>query len=225
MTRIVHSLLAAVLLLGCASIVAEPDRSRPKHVSGFLGEVLIDTKGSTVLVLIDTNKGGKDGRVDQWFTLEAEGPVAAISEHVTAAEIAQSDNFVRVIVPDRRVAYDFVIGGTGPVPDPPAGFTAIRVEGYGLSHTTGPTTIEIPRIRRDSVTAFDCPGCGIVYPCDGCDPGDGGGGAATCTAGGTGSTACSITSGNLSCSANCGQGYYACCNYTAYAVSCKCYRS
>ena len=219
MTRILYGMLAAVLLLGCTAAVAE--QGRPNHATGFQGEALIDTRGAAVLILIDTDKGGRDGFVDQWFRLESEAALPAVADHITAAHILQTAGYVRIVAPERRVAYDFVISGTGPVPDPPAGFTSVRVEGYGISHTQGPTSIQIPDLRRNQVTAFDCEACGPLEPCDDC----GGAGGMSCTAGGEGSTSCSINSGTLSCSASCGQGYYACCNYTAYAVSCKCYRS
>lgn len=222
MTRIVDAVLAAVLLLGCTTVVAESDPARAAHVESFTGEVLIETRGSSVVILIDANKGNRDGFVDQWFTLQSEVPPPALSEHSSAAQIVLGEGYVRIVAPERRMAYDFVIGESSPASDLPEGFRSTRVEGFGLAHHRWQTSIRIPNIRRDGITTYDCEGCEVVFPCDGCD-GTESGASVSCQAGGVGSTSCSVTSGSLSCTANCGPRYYACCKYTAYAVSCKCY--
>lgn len=217
MTRFTQAVLIAVVLLGCASVVAGPE-----HSESYSGEVLIDTKGNAVVILIDTNRDGRDGLVDQWFTLETSGSMVPVSDHATSAQVVHTSGYLRVTLPTQRVVYDFVVAGQDRALDVPAGFTKIRNEGYGLSHNKSVTTIRIPKIRRDSVTAFNCEGCEIIYP----DLGDyGGGGQTVCAAGGRGATACSSATGNQSCSITCGSGYYACCNSNSYSATCKCYRN
>lgn len=224
MTRISHTVLATILLLGCATVAAGPDPARPAHVQSFMGEVLIETRGSSVVILVDSNNGNRDGFVEQWFTLQSEALPPALSEHLTAAQIVMGEGYVRIVAPERRMAYDFVVGESRPASSLPAGFSSTRVEGYGLAHHRWQTTIRIPNLRRDGITTYDCEGCDAVFPCDGCDDAEAGG-TVSCSAGGVGSTSCSVSSGSLSCTANCGPGYYACCNYQAYSVSCKCYRN
>jgi hypothetical protein len=209
------AVLMAVLVLGCASAVASP----PNHVESFSGEVLIDTKGSAVVILLDTNREGRDGVVDQWFTLWSADP-PAISEHLTNGQISFSGGFLRVVSPEQRVIYEFAVAGYGRPANIPAGFRAMRVEGHGLTHNSGETTVRIPSIRRGSITTFDCVGCDIVYPCDGCT--EAGGSSPTCDSGGQGATSCSVSSGSRSCTITCSAGYYSCCNTTATSVSCKC---
>lgn len=217
MTRFTQAVLIAVVLLGCTSVVAGPE-----HSESYSGEVLIDTRGNAVVILIDTNKDGRDGLVDQWFTLETAGSMVPVSEHMTSAQIVHTAGYLRVTAPGQRVIYDFVVAGQDRALEVPGGFTKIRSEGYGLSHNMSPTNIRIPKTRGDSVTAFNCEGCEIFYP----DFGDSGGsGQTACASGGRGATACSSATGTQSCSITCGSGYYACCNSNSYSATCKCYRN
>ena len=217
MTRFSQVILIAAVLLGCTSVVAGPE-----HSEGYSGEVLIDTKGSAVIVLVDTNKGGRDGMIDQWFTLEASGSIVPVSDHITSAQIVHTAGHLRVISHERRVIYDFVVAGQDQAWEVPGGFTRIRNEGYGLARNMSPTTVRIPKIRGDSVTAFNCEGCEIFYP----DLGEAGGsGQTVCASGGRGATACSSASGTQNCTITCGSGYYACCNSNSYSATCKCYRN
>ena len=220
MSRAAYALLLSGVLLGCSVAVAQPDPPRPNRVESFTGEVLIDTKGYHVVVLVDTSSGGRDGLVDQWFILTSTDIPPTLFEHLKAAQILHSDGHLRVVSMDRRVAYDFVLADQPRQADLPTGFTATHIEGYGLSHNLGETTIRIPQVRRGWVTTADCEGCDVVYPCDGCD--GGGTGASSCESGGQGATSCSITNGSKSCSITCTSSYRACCNTTATGVSCKC---
>lgn len=219
MTR--DHVLGVVLLLCCTSMVAAGPPSN--HVESFTGEVLLDAKGSIVVVLVDANKGGRDGFVDQWFVLQTAGTATPVFDHATSAQIVHGEGYLQIINAERQTVHELIISDDVRSPAPPAGFTVVRAEGFGLSHNISKTSVKIPDIRRNSATAFDCVGCDEFNLCyDFCD-GGGGTGAVSCTAGGTGSTSCSITSGTNACSADCRQGYYACCNSTAYAVSCRCY--
>lgn len=219
MSKPACALLVAIVLLGCSVAVAEPDPPRPDRVEGFTGEVLIDTRGFHVVVLVDTNKQGRDGVVDQWFILQSTGAPPALFEHIRNAQITHSEGHLRVVSMDRRVAYDFALADHPRQAGLPPGFTVTAVDGYGLSHNIGETAVRIPAVRRGWVTTMDCEGCDVVYPCDGCD---GGGGATSCESGGQGATSCSISSGTKSCSITCTGAYRACCNTTATGVSCKC---
>lgn len=214
-------LMCAVLtvLIGCSPVVATADAVTGRHVESYTGEVLIDSKDARVIVLVDTFKGsGRDGVVDLWFILQAGEAVPALSEHFQSAQIVHSPGYLRIVSPGNRVLFDLVVPGHQAPADVPENFRATTVEGIGLSHNTGETTIRIPKLRRDGYTAFDCEGCGPMDP-------DFGWGAASCASGGSGSVSCSASTGTYSCSVSCISGYYACCNAMIGGVSCKCVKN
>jgi hypothetical protein len=215
MSRLAHAVSIAVVLLGCTAVAAEPE-----HFESYTGEVLIETDGAEMVILVDTNRdGGRDGLVDQWFTLQSADAIVPVSEHLTTARIHHAPGYLRVTSLDRQAVYDFVVAGQERTLNAPNGFTTIRSEGYGLSHNFGKTEIRIAGAARGGrVTTLDID---PEYP----DTGGGGGGATACGSGGPGSTSCSASSGNESCSVSCGQGYYACCNSNSYLATCKCYRN
>jgi hypothetical protein len=208
-----------MVLIGCSPVVVTADPGTGKHVESYTGEVLIDSKDARVIVLVDTFKGsGRDGVVDRWFVLQAEEALPALAEHLETAQIVHSPGHLRIVSAANRVLFDLVVPGHQQPTEVPENFKATTVAGIGLSHNTGETTIRIPKIRRDGLTAFDCEGCGPVDP-------DYGWGASSCASGGSGSVSCSASTGTYSCSVSCMNGYYACCNAMIGGVSCKCVKN
>lgn len=209
-----------MMLIGCSPVVATAGPAAGQHVESYAGEVLIDSKDARVIVLVDTFKGsGRDGVVDQWFVLQAEEAVPPLAEHLENAQIVHSAGSLRIVSHGNRVLFDLIVSGRGSAAEVPANFKATTVEGIGLSRSTGETTIRIPKVRRDGLTAFDCEGCGPM------DPDYGWGGSGSCASGGTGSVSCSASTGTYSCSVSCGPGYNACCNAMIGGVSCKCVKN
>ena len=180
---------------------------RPDHVSSWVGNVLIRTVGSRVLVMVDTparRDVQPDGIVDQWFVLETAEPlVTPISEHLGDSLLVHSAGVLEVSSAERR--FEFVLEGHSRPDDS----MLTRVVGVGLSHHKGEKTgVRIADEVRRARVSTTCMACEVLDP----DPGAGGGGA-SCSSGGPGATSCTATQQGNSCSITCATGRYACCNY------------
>jgi len=213
-------LLVTVLLAG-GSIFAESARSPARDVESIWGDVLIQSAGSgRVQVLVDTFKGGRDGFVDQWFTLEAEdAALDPVSIHLPVAEILHYEGGMRITSADHGTSYDLVVADFERTLPNHQHFPVQRFVGFGLSHNIGDTGLRIPKFKRNASDAYDCESCLVQDP----SPGGGSGGAA-CGSGGPGSTSCSVSNSTNSCSVSCASGYYACCNVIVDFTSCRCVR-
>lgn len=153
---------ALVLLIGCWPVMATAEVRRDGQVTSYSGEVSIDSYGARVIVLVDTlEAGGRDGVVDQWFVLQAEEAMPPLAEHLENAQIVQSAESLRIVSHGNGVLFDLLVTGRGSAAEAPANFNTTRLEGIGLSHYKGETTIRISHIRGDGLTAFNCAGCGL----------------------------------------------------------------
>ena len=216
-----------LLLMVCSALVAAP---RPVlHARGDRGSVVIRTlSADRIVVLLDTRVDGvQDGRIDQWYTLQLDAPIAAINTYIPAAEILYRRDSLRVTAAAERTVYDFLLADSEPVPAVPEGFASVRHEGFGLAHNSGITSYELApsRSRSGGVASME-EGCAY------CDPmnqdwsaGGTSSGSATCTAGGSGAHSCSMSAGGYTCSISCNPGNYACCSITSTnGVVCRCYK-
>jgi len=210
-----HFRLLIALTTAAASAMAQegpradrPARERrPAHVSSWVGDVLIRTVGSRVLVMVDTpaQRGATpDGIVDQWFVLETAEPLLTpISEHLGDSLLVHSAGVLEISSAERR--FEFVLEGDSR----PGDALTTRVAGVGLSHHKGEKTgVRIADEVRSARVSTTCMACEVLDP----DPGSGGSGT-SCSSGGPGATSCSATQQGNSCSITCASGRYACCNY------------
>lgn len=217
MTRSV--LLCSLLLLACAPLVAQ------NHALAEEGEVLIyTTSAGRLVVAMDSSSGGADGLIDRWFVLQSDAVIPPHRVHYRRANIVFREGALRVTAGNDL--YELTVTDIPAAPSFGRRNGAIRIEGYGLSHTVLPTDVAI-RSKR-SVSSEEA--CGSDY----CDPLDyylntdleQGGGGTTCDSGGLGATSCSITNGAKSCSVTCNSVSYPCCRVTSTGgVSCTCKHS
>jgi hypothetical protein len=202
-------------LVACSQLAGAPPISTADHATHDIGNVLIFNQGlNSLVVAMDTE--GKDGFVDQWFVLQTLEPVAETRVHFRVADVHFRDGLLRVISRSEKTAYEFALNGVSAGTQLAPEYNVVRMEGYGLSHNSGDTTLRLP--SKDKGT------------CDTCEPleqdwgdiGGGGAGAVSCDSGGLGARSCSIASGTRSCSVSCDNNSYPCCRTTSTGVSCKC---
>jgi hypothetical protein len=232
------ALLAAVLIDG------------PMPEAGTLrGEAAIEPYGTGgIVVYIDTNR---DDSFDRIFRLQVEErhrdaivasarldreidsvstdavgwPGPTYLENVT---VEFASGYVRVS--SGHDAIELFVEGTQSPAWNPDGARVWRRAGYGLIHEVREESgIDLKRREQGrSITAEYCDASSDCDPADtgaggsGSGGGVGGSGTTLCDAGGPGSTSCSVTSG-LSCTSNCGTGYYSCCMYGS-PPKCRCIR-
>lgn len=222
----------AVVILACGAALgddvrterAERERVRPvEHVESYLGDVILRTEQSRVLVLVDTildAGSGPDGIVDQWFSLQTAEPLLVpLSDHLRSALVVHSEGTLRITTPTSR--YELVVEGHDHEARAHEA-ASMRLVGIGLAHARGESGVrlasQLDRAGRVRVT------------CDDCDPfvqdpsSGGGGGGGSCSSGGPGATSCSASYGTTSCSVACATGYYACCHAVPGAAYCRCIR-
>lgn len=212
----------------------------------FRGEVAIEAFGSRgVMVYVDTNG---DASFDHLFRLQVEdsreygidadvkvdheagawnepSTLASGMTFFNHASVEFAPGYMRVS--SGTDALELFVEGTQSAQWNPDGARVWRRAGYALIHEVRESGIPIrPEGRKRSITADFCDASSD------CDPGDtdgsggtgaGGGGTTLCDAGGPGSTSCSVSSHGLSCTANCGTGYYSCCMYGS-PNKCRCIR-
>ncbi|HEX8618884.1 MAG TPA: hypothetical protein VF911_14970 [Thermoanaerobaculia bacterium] len=214
------SFAAIFLFLACASTSTSNASENHARARSDRGEVLIFSDApDRVVIAIDTLYHGADGMVDQWFVLQTQGPSADPGQvHFGVADIRYREGVLRIISPTERVVYEFAVANETMADDVPAGFRRVLVEGYGLSHNVGETTVAVGTPGRGKPGCEECQSLNQDWG----DAGDTGGGGEACNAGGANSTSCSYSSGTRSCQVTCGAGSYSCCKVTTTGVVCKC---
>ena len=223
---------AVALLLGCGSVMADTPPELPGQVREDSGAVRIFAYRSNVFIVMDVHGRGTDGLVEQWYVLQTDTPPAIeLPIELPVARIRHREGVVRVNAPGSVTVYDFVSTGRDATWPEPAPVTAIRVDGYGLSHNTGASTMRIGgrKTTRDRIATADEEGCDVCEPYHqdwGSGSGGGGGATATCQSGGNPSVSCSVSGNNGSCAITCPPGYYSCCNAGGVLTmpACKCYK-
>lgn len=207
--------LAFVVCL--AALGAAPARAAEDDAQRLLGDVLVRSQGTTVLVAIDDAETPERG-LSRAFTYQLAAPLAADLELRLPAELLVRKDRLVITSPEGPTRIVLAIAGVERDAAQERATAKLRwardlqiLDGIGLADYVRPTALSLDELALADLAAnstrrsIECARSAVpqndlrdwVIP------------VGSCPSGGPGSSACSI---NNCCSVTCTSGYYACCH-------------
>ena len=205
--RILMSAVLVVLVLA-VTVLAGLGRQQASFVTA--GQIRITTAPDRLSALVSVEAeqpGGPDGVVERAFLLRATQPLDVAFEG-PATLVFTPSRLIVMETPDKGWVFSVV----GKDVEPLAADALTFVPVVGLAHYWG---------RSIDVTHEELATQLFAHHCEQGGEDERGPGCESCASGGPGEVGCEVSCPGGTCSASCGDGYYACCNCVD---GCRCCR-